>query len=403
MTDDATPAQSADSSLVVRPFADFSLQGGPLYRLGAWFGLARHANVAALGFALGWLPWFILVTLAAAQGEFVKLMSISVLGGHVRLLVVIPLMFLCETTIDIHVREFVEMLVRTGVAPRRSLPELTREILRLRSWTESWIPDVTSLVAAALISLFAAQLHLTGKTATMDPSISLAYMPLAGLWYWLFCLPLFRFLLFRWLWRLAFWWLLLWRLARADLQLVPTHPDGVGGLGYLEVVQAQFAALAFAISALAAAAFAEEISSGRSVFDVIYPEMALAIALSIVLFLGPPCIFAFKLRVSREQGLRDYMGLASRYVFAFERKWLGDTTGARRDTIEPLLGTADLQSLADLGNSVNVVRNMRMAPVSMRLFVAILAAAVAPMLPLFLLKYPLADLSQRLFMKLTGL
>jgi hypothetical protein len=67
-----------------------------------------------------------------------------------------------------------------------------------------------------------------------------------------------------------------------------------------------------------------------------------------------------------------------------------------------LLGTPDLQSLADLGNSVGVVRNMRLAPVSIRLLSIILVAALLPMPPLFLFKYPVAEMAQKLFMKLTG-
>ncbi len=82
----------------------------------------------------------------------------------------------------------------------------------------------------------------------------------------------------------------------------------------------------------------------------------------------------------------------------FEKKWL--TSGA---PAEPLLGTADLQSLADLSNSVAVVRNMRSVPVSTRLSITIMIAALLPMAPLFLFKYPIAELVRRLIAKLAGL
>jgi hypothetical protein len=142
--------------------------------------------------------------------------------------------------------------------------------------------------------------------------------------------------------------------------------DGVGGLGYLEVVQTHLAPLAFAISLLVAAGFAEEMSAGAS-FEPIYLATAMIVIIDIVLFLGPPCFFAFELMECRERGLRDYTVLAARYVEDFERKWLGEASHAE----EPLLGTPDLQSLADLGNSVGVVRNMRLAPVSIRLLAII--------------------------------
>jgi hypothetical protein len=83
----------------------------------------------------------------------------------------------------------------------------------------------------------------------------------------------------------------------------------------------------------------------------------------------------------------------------FEKKWLN----ASAIPAEPLLGTSDLQSLADLSNSVGIVRNMRWVPVSTRLLVTVMIAALLPMLPLFLFKYPIAELVQRVLSKLAGL
>src|SRR5208282_4118042 len=142
---------------------------------------------------------------------------------------------------------------------------------------------------------------------------------LGGLWYWIVCLPLFRFLLFRWIWRIALWCRFLWRLAKLDLHLVPTHPDGAAGLGYLEVVQTHFTALVLAISILVSATFAEEISSGKTVFEVIYPALVITLILDLALILLPPCVFAFKLRACQEKGLSDYTVFAARYVNDFEK------------------------------------------------------------------------------------
>jgi hypothetical protein len=378
---------------------EFSLLGGPLYRIGVRLGLVRPGpNTLPLGMALGLSAWITLGALAALEGDRGEFFSLTVVGAHVRLLAVIPLLFLCETTFDRQARAFLTTLMRSGVASSAALPALRAEIRNVARWTNSWIPDAAALAATALMSLFAAQLHLSGKTASFESSRTLALMPLAGLWYWLVCLPLFRFLALRWAWRLLLWWRFLWRLSRMELSLTPTHPDGVGGLGYLEVVQTHLAPLALAISMLVAAGFAEEMSAGAS-FDPIYLATAIIVIVDIVLFLGPPCFFAFKLTECRERGLRDYTVLAARYVEDFERKWLDD----RSQSQEPLLGTADLQSLADLGNSIGVVRNMRLAPVSIRLLAIILAAALLPMTPLFVFQYPVAEMAQKLFMKLTGL
>jgi hypothetical protein len=240
---------------------------------------------------------------------------------------------------------------------------------------------------------------LSGTTAAYDPSRFATGVTLAGRWYWIVCLPFFRFLILRWIWRLGLWSYFLWRVARLELHLVPTHPDGAAGLGYLEIVHTHFVPLVLGLSAVQAASFAEEISSGRVTFEAIYPALALVLIVDAALLLGPLFIFAPKLWACRVKGLSDYMEFAARYVNGFDRKWLGEDEPRG----EPLLGTPDLQSLADLSNSVSVVRNMRWVPVSPRMLTDLAIAALVPMLPLLLLKYPVAELAQMFFARLSGL
>lgn len=380
-------------------FENFSLFGGPLHRLAGRLGLVHKGRSAfSLGLALGLLSWSILFALALIEGVGSKFFSLSVIAAHVRLLFVIPLLFLCESLLDVRLREFVSLIVRSGVVPKNALPELETEIARTNRWRDHWLPEATCLLATVLLTVIAAQMRLSGRTTGSELGYAISEFRLAGLWYWMVCLPLVRFLLFRWLWRIALWWCFLWRLAKLKLHLAPAHPDGAGGLGYLEVAQTYFFPLVLAISALMSASFAEEISSGISVFEAIYPALAITLILDLVLVLFPSCFFAFKLRACQERGLSDYSVLAARYVNDFDRKWL-----SAPDQAEPLLGTADLQSLADLSNSVAVVRNMRLVPVSTRLLITVMVAALLPMVPLFLFKYPVAELVQKIVSKLAGL
>jgi hypothetical protein len=93
------------------------------------------------------------------------------------------------------------------------------------------------------------------------------------------------------------------------------------------------------------------------------------------------------------------MELAGSYVTTFDGKWLGPAAAPG----EPLLGTPDLQSLADLANSINIVRGMRVSPVTGRTLRVFAVAAAVPLLPLLLLKYPVAELTQRFFTALAGM
>ena len=106
-------------------FEEFSLLGGPLHRLGIRLGLVRGGtNTVALGLALGLFLWSVLLAFAFFEGVSDKLFSLSVIGGHVRLLLVIPLFFLCESLLDTRLRVFVSVIVRSGVVPKNALPAL---------------------------------------------------------------------------------------------------------------------------------------------------------------------------------------------------------------------------------------------------------------------------------------
>jgi len=381
-------------------FEEFSLLGGPFHRLGCRLGLVRKGtNTVALGLTISLMTWGVLVALAVIEGISQQLFSISLIGGHVRLLVVIPLFFLCEYIFDPQVTAFVKSIVESRIVPESALAALESEIARIIRWNVSWLPDTMCLLAAVLFPLFVSQLQLSGTTTMLDADHPLADLTLSAQWYWMVCLPLFRFLALRWVWRLGLWCYFLWRVSRLPLKLLPIHPDNAGGLGFLEYVQLHLTPLVVAISAIQAASLAEEISMGTAVFEAIYPVLAIVLVVDAALFLGPLFIFAPKLWACRIKGLIDYMEFASAYVSSFDQKWLGAAPPPKQE----LLGTSDLQSLADLGNSVSVVRNMRWVPVSLRLGRDFVLAALLPILPLLLLKYPVTELVEKFFTRLVGL
>jgi len=79
-------------------------------------------------------------------------------------------------------------------------------------------------------------------------------------------------------------------------------------------------------------------------------------------------------------------------VREFDRKWL---RGAR-PAGEPLVGSADIQSLADLGNSFEVIRTMRLAPVTKEMILQLVLLTLAPIVPLLLTMMPLDQLLKTL-------
>ncbi len=376
---------------------NFSLLGGPLHRLGVRLGLVRQGtHTVLLGVALGGGMWIVVVILALLEGIADRVFSLSAIGASARLLVVIPLMFVCESWVTPRMAAFVDRITDSGIVPAGELPALDAAAARIRRWADAWWPEAAGLLAAVLLAVSDTRVPHFGASSgsraggAVDRRLDLfqcgassssgscccAGSGALGLWCWF-----------------------LWRVSRLDLQLIPGHPDGAGGLATLSSVHERFTPLVAAISVLESAALAEDLSAGAVTMTAVYPFLALLLAMDAALFLGPLLVFTDKLWAGRTRGMSDYMGFAGRYVKEFERKWLesGDPAPG-----ESMLGTPDLQSLADLANSVNIVREMKWVPISSRLLTQLAMAALLPLAPLLLFKYPLAELAQKLVARLIG-
>jgi len=121
-------------------------------------------------------------------------------------------------------------------------------------------------------------------------------------------------------------------------------------------------------------------------------ELIGIVAVMVFAILGPMLAFSTKLGAAKRAGLREYGTLAQQYVREFDRKWLRG--GAPPD--EPLIGSADIQSLADLGNSFEVVKGMRLAPFTLQAVLQLAVASLVPVAPLLLTMISLEELVVRL-------
>lgn len=102
-------------------------------------------------------------------------------------------------------------------------------------------------------------------------------------------------------------------------------------------------------------------------------------------------VFAPKLAQAKREGLLSYGALASRYVHEFDNKWLRG--GA--DIEESFIGSGDIQSLADLNNSFEVIKSMQMFPFGRQTVIQLALVVLLPLLPLLLTVISLEDLAKR--------
>ncbi len=381
---------------------EFSLFGGPLQKLAARLGWGRRGmGTFGSGLALGLAVWCVLVLLAILRGSGRDLFSLSVVGVHVRLLIALPLLCAGEAFVAPRMAAFVRHVLASGLVPEDEQPALAADIRKVGRLAASPLAEALLLflaLAAPLVGILLALPGVTGEWAAVLGAAGQKLTPVRA-WHLFVGLPLFRLLLFRWLWRVGLWWFFLHRLGKRKLRLIPTHSDRAGGLGYLEVVQEHFAPLVAGITAILSAYFVEGLAQGTTSFEALYALVPGALFFAAVLVIGPLFLFTPELWACRTKGTDEYMAMAARYARAFDRKWLRaePADGASQ------LGTPDLQSLADLTNSVNVVRGVRLIPCGRRLLLELAACVVVPILPAVLLRFPARDIAVRLFRALTGL
>ena len=108
----------------------------------------------------------------------------------------------------------------------------------------------------------------------------------------------------------------------------------------------------------------------------------------LLIVLGPLFVFSSALMRAKRTGLLDYGILASLYVGEFDFKWVRG--GVSSD--ERLIGSSDIQSLADLANSFQVIREVRPYPFDTRAVIQVILLVLAPILPLVLTMIPLEEL-----------
>jgi hypothetical protein len=112
----------------------------------------------------------------------------------------------------------------------------------------------------------------------------------------------------------------------------------------------------------------------------------------LILVLGPMTAFVGPLIRAKRAGRGDFGLLATRYAEDFSRKWIQSPSPPE----EPLLGTADLQSLADLANADKVVDEMRPVPFTRNTLLAVALAFLLPILPLALTVLPMNAMLRQL-------
>jgi hypothetical protein len=383
---------------------DFSLfVGGPLFQLLRRAHLTDDAlqMVRQRVIVISLLCWLPLLVISVFEGHLSNtgagLPFLKDVGIHVRFLVALPLLIVAEVVVHERMRLLVPQFLERGLIPRESVTRFDAAIasaFRLRNSISAEVVIIAIVYIVGILVVWRQYAALESVTWYAAPSSTGSKLTLAGIWLSYVSLPVFQFVLLRWYFRLFIWTRFLWHVSRIDLKLVPTHPDRAGGLFLLSTTVYALVPVLFAHGAILAGHMADRIFFvGATLLDFKL-EMVTLVVLLMCVVLGPLLLFVPQMAGAKLVGLREYGALAQRYVRQFDSKWLRAGTSPEA---EPLLGSADIQSLADLSNSFEIVKSMNLVPFTKETVIQLGVTAVVPIAPLVLTLIPLEDLLKKLF------
>ena len=341
--------------------------------------------------ALAWLPLVVWAALTdhlwrGAQGESL----LQHFGVHARFLVAVPLLIVAEAPLHRALSEIGRRLGTSGMldeAGRERLAGIVRDLVRLRDATMPWV-----LLFALVIAWVVAQgpdprademAWALGEDGTFG---------FGGFWFAYVSRAIFLALLLAWLWRLALVVLLFARIGRLDLALVPTHPDRVGGLGFVQPLPGAFMLVTFALSTSLASRWAHDLLyHGQQLAALKGPTVAFVAVWSLLLLL-PLIVLSPPLMATKRRALAEYSALVGRHGRLVEKRWI------RGEALEDaaLLEASEIGPVADTAAIYGAVAAMRPTPVGKRSLIPILVPIAVPMLVVAALRMPVREILRAL-------
>ncbi|HVJ17276.1 MAG TPA: hypothetical protein VM686_17725 [Polyangiaceae bacterium] len=291
---------------------------------------------------------------------------------HVRWWIAMPLFFFAEKVVDDRLARMSAHLRESGLVSGESEVRLSRLERQTSDASSSVLIEAGLLVIAIATSVREIQ----------------AASDLAHTWYAAVSMPLARFIFLRWVERWVFWTVLLLQIARLELGINAMHPDRAGGLSALALPSRALSLVFAAIGSVLSADMAEHLSPGETL-DRHVPSIITYAVICGALAALPLVAFTPAMIRAKRQMLLTFGVFGHTYVRDFQQRWLPSAKDSP-------LGSSDIQSLADLGNSHQVVAGMRLVPFPRTFVFQIAAGALLPLLPLYVHTVSMATLAAQL-------
>jgi len=370
-------------------------RGGPFFELQKRLRLLREDALrsgtrAALFVAVAWGVPLVLSLLAGdAYGPIADDPFLLAPGVWTRFFIAIGLFILMERQVEERLRLHLAQFARAPLlAPESFEPaaDAVNKALKRRDGPLAEAIFLLIAVGLTILSLLNAQNAETSSWA-VHISADGATLTAAAWWCIVISSPIFWFLLFRWLWRMVVWALLLRDIAALELRLVVSHPDGNAGLAFVGQYPNAYATFVFALSCVLAAGIAEELLIGGLAPATYGYIMAgwLLLVLAVVAF--PLQAFSKPLSELKERTLLICSSQATRHHRAAERALLGRNMSATEDA-EP----TPAADIPDPSKQYAAAKKLSTLLISRTALLPVSAAAVVPLMIAGATQLPIKEL-----------
>ena len=314
------PTERMEANLLAEP-PDFSLVlGGPTYEFlrrahmeGDHLELLHRRLIVITLFA--WLPLLLLAIFGSPTGSAGRLPFFHDVEVHVRFLVALPILIAAEVVVHSRLRPLTRRFVERRIILPEDLPRFHHALDSAIALRNS-IPLELGLLA--LVYLFGLWFWHNRFSINVDTWYALPggrwHLTPAGIWYVFISIPLLQFILLRWYLRFFIFYRFLWQVSRTPLNLIPTHPDRAGGLGFIGSSAYALSPIVFAQGAMLAGLIASRVLyQGENLMSFKLQALSF-VAFFVCVILGPLVMFTPQMSGAKRKGSAEYGLLASRDV-----------------------------------------------------------------------------------------
>jgi len=346
--------------------------------------------------AVSWLPLLIISffsgTMLSADSK-IKIPFLYDYLTNARLLISFPVIFLSISIINNLISKSFDQFVSAEIVRTEDLRKFKQISDTYYKLKDSKISNIIIFFLSYLWIYFFWRNYedISGLNSWKLISSGNEGVQLAGYWYYIVSIPVVQIFMFKMIWTFLLWSSSLYRIAKLNLNISSSSPDGAGGLAFLGYTQIFFGLLGFAQNVTFSAGIADKIVYNNESFMDYRFNIILGIISVSLIYIVPLLFFTKHLLNAKLVTLFEYSKLGLNYGTSFENKWIKKNLP---DNAEPLLGNADIQSLADMSNSVKMVQDQLIIPLRISTFIAFFVVLIIPYLPLLLLRFTSEEILQ---------